>query len=309
MDRRNSGARATEPLGRDSYRAKPSGGLRERIPPPLRIAAAIGVAAFFAGLVGVGPFAGDIRAQAQPVVGADLDPSGNTATSLSAVDACRSVTGGQRLDVDVFVRDVPAIDGFQATLSYDPAVVRPVQQDVNLFLAAAGGSDVVDLSKPAPNRLGEYVVAAFDFGQNAAESGSGTVARVTFEALSPGRSPITVGDVKMVGADGEPVQPADSAGRYVGQVMSGTVAVDLPCQVPTEATPTKGQGTATTTPTSQPRVATGPSVSPQPTAEGVPAEPPGEGGFPWLPVVVAVGGAAAAGSITVILWRRIVRKP
>jgi len=277
---------------------------------PFCILAVVGAAALssLTGLIVVGPFAGDIRAQSQPVVGVDLDPSGNTSTSLGALDDCRPVARGQQFEVDVLVRDVPLIDGFQATLSYDPAVVRPVQQDVNLFLASAGGSNVVDFSKSAPGRTGEYIVAAFDFGQNAAESGSGTVARVTFEALSPGRSPITVGDVKMATADGEPVQPADSAGRYVGQVISGTVAVGLPCQVPTEAAPTEGRGMATTTPTSQPTGTTGPSASPQPTAEGVRAEPPGDGGFPRLLVVIAVGGAAAAGSITVILWRRIVRK-
>jgi hypothetical protein len=218
------------------------------------------------------------------------------------------VPQGQRFDVDVFVRDVPAIDGLQATLAYDPAILRPVEQDVNLFLASASGSNVEDFSKPAPGRTGDYIVAAFDFGQNAAESGSGTVIRVSFEALSQGRSPMTVGDVKMAGADGEPVQPADEAGRYLGQIVSGVVAVDLPCQAPPEPAPTEVQGAATTAPMSQPGSATSPSVSPEPTAEGVPVELPGDGGFPWLLVVVAVAGAAAVGSIAVILGRRIVRR-
>jgi len=272
---------------------------------PFCILAVVGAAALssLTGLIVVGPSAGDILAQAQPVVGADLDPSGNTATSLSAVDACRSVTSGQRLDVDVFVRDVPAIDGFQATLSYDAAVVRPVEQDVNLFLASASGSNVIDFSKPVPNKPGEYVVAAFDFGQNAAEGGSGAVVRVSFEAMSPGRSPITVGSVKMAGADGEPVQPADSSGRYVGQVISGAIAVDLPCEAPTQVVPTEGQETATPMPTSQPRAVTGPS--PQPTEEALRAAPPGDGGFPWLLLVVALACAAAAGGVAVVFRRRL----
>jgi hypothetical protein len=311
VDRGDRRIEATEPSGRDSCRAKHSGSPRARGLAPFCITAAIGAAIFFslAGpTIGVGPFVGDIWAQAQPVVGVDLDPSGNTSTSLSAVDACRSVTSGQRFDVDVFARDVPAIDGLQATLSYDPTILRPVEQDVNLFLASASGSDVVDFSKPAPNKPGEYVVAAFDFGQNAAESGSGAIIRVGFEALSQGRSPITVGDVKMVGADGEPVQPADTDGRYLGQVISGVVAVDLPCQVPTEPAPTEAREGPTAAPTLQPEAVTTPPASPQPTTEGAEAEPPSEGGFPWLLVVVAVGGVAAVGTVTVVLWRMVVRR-
>jgi hypothetical protein len=86
-------------------------------------------------LTGVGLFGSDVRAQAQSVVGVDVDPSGNAGRSLDAVRGCRSVPQGQRFDVDVFLRHVPLIDGFQATLAYDPAVLRPVEQDVNLFLA------------------------------------------------------------------------------------------------------------------------------------------------------------------------------
>jgi len=311
VDRGNCCIGATELPGCHSRRAKHSGSPRARVVAPFCITAAIGAAIFFSltgPIIGVGPFVGDIRAQAQPVVGVDLDPSGNTSTSLSAMDACRRVARGQRFDIDVFVRDVPAIDGLQATLSYDPAVLRPVEQDVNLFLASASGSNVVDFSKPAPGRAGDYIVAAFDFGQNAAESGFGAIIRVSFEALSQGQSSITVGDVKMVRADGEPVQPADSAGRYLGQVVSGVVAVDVPCQVPTEAAPTEGRGTPTVASTSEPEATTTLLASPQPTVEGVQAESSNEGGFPWLPVIIGLAGAAAAGSVAIVLWRRIVRK-
>jgi hypothetical protein len=301
VDRGDRRIEAAEPSGRDSRRGK----LVALSP----VVAAIVLAVFsgFSSLGAIGPSHGHVQAQARPAVGVDLVPSGNTSTSLAALDVCQQATSGQRFDVDVFVRDVPAIDGFQATLSYDPTILRPVEQDVNLFLASAAGSDVVDFSKPAPNRPGEYVVAAFDFGQNAAESGSGAIIRVGFEALSQGRSPITVGDVKMVGADGEPVQPADTDGRYLGQVISGVVAVDLPCQVLTEPAPTEAREGPTAVPTPQPEAVTTPPASPQPTVEGVQPQPANEGGFPWLLVVVVVAGLAAVGTVTVVLWRRVVR--
>jgi hypothetical protein len=256
----------------------------------------------------VGLFGGYVQAQAQPVVGVDLDPSGNTSTSLGAVGGCRPVATGQQFEVDVFVRDVPLIDGFQATLAYDPAVLRPVEQDVNLFLASASGSNVEDFSKPAPNSPDEYVVAAFDFGQNAAESGSGAVIRVSFEALSQGRSPITVGDVKMAGADGTPVQPADSTGRYQGQVIGGTVAVDLPCQVPTEAAAPEGRSTPTVTPARGPESATAPTASPQSTVVSVQPQSSSKGGLPWVPVVIGLAGAVAVGGVAVVSWRSIVHR-
>jgi hypothetical protein len=312
VDHGNRRIEATEPSGCDSHRAKRAERLREKLAALSPVAAAIVVVVFptlfLVTGVGVGLFGGHVQAQAQPVVGIDLDPSGNTATSLTDIDGCRRVAQGQRFQVDVFVRDVPAIDGVQATLSYDPTVVRAVEQDVNLFLASASGSNVVDFSKPAPAGPGQYVVAAFDFGQNAAESGSGAIIRVGFEALSQGQSPITLGDVKMVGADGQPVQPADSTGRFLGQVISGVAAVDLPCQVPTEPAPTEGREGPTAAATSEAGAVTTPRASLQPAAEGAQAGPAGGGGFPWLPVVVGVAGAAAVGSIGVLLWRRVIRR-
>jgi hypothetical protein len=99
----------------------------------------------------------------------------------------------------------------------------------------------------------------------------------------------------MAGADGEPVQPVDSTGRYLGKVISGIVAVDLPCQVPTEAAAKEGRSTPTVAPASKPESATPLTASPRPTVEGVQPQSSNKGGLPWVPIVFGPGRRSSRG--------------
>jgi len=183
---------------------------------------------------------GTARAQAVPAAGLDLDTSGNTATSLGRIDACTRVHAGTQFDVDVYVKDVPPIDGVQVTLQFDPAILRPVGYDASLFLNAAPGSNVTPLEKPAAEP-GTYMVAGFDLGQDSAESGSGAAIRITFEALRTGRSDVRVTELLMVDDGGSPVEPADEVGRFTGTVTSGVIDVDAGRDAGQTPTPRPGQ--------------------------------------------------------------------
>ena len=191
-----------------------------------------------------------VDAQTPPVVGLDLDSSGNTATSLGPIDSCTRVHAGDQFDVDVYVKDVPPIDGVQVTVRYDPAILRPVSRDVKLFLNVKPNSNVSDFQKPV-EVPGEYLVAGFDFGEGAAEPGSGAAIRITFEALAAGTSDLRATDFMMVDAGGAPVQPADAGGRFTGTVTGGGVAVDAVCGTGPAPSPQAGNtpapagGTAT----------------------------------------------------------------
>jgi len=188
---------------------------------------------------------GAARAQAVPAAGLDLDTSGNTATSLGPIDACTRVHAGAYFDVDIYVKDVPPIDGVQVTLQFDAAILRPVDYDVNLFLNVAPGSQVTRIEKPAAEP-GTYTVAGFDFGQDSAESGSGAAIRITFEALSAGRSDVRVAELLMEDGGGSSVQPADGVGRFTGAMTSGVVGVDAACDAGPEPTPQPGRTPAPT---------------------------------------------------------------
>jgi len=189
-----------------------------------------------------------VDAQAPPVVGLDLDTAGNTATSLGPIDGCTRVHAGDQFDVDVYVKDVPPIDGVQATVHYDPQLLRPVSSDVKLFLNVKAGSSVSELQKPA-QEPGAYLIAGFDLGQDSAESGSGAAIRIAFEALGAGTSDLRATDVVVIDASGAAVQPADAQKNFTGTVTGGVVAVDALCGAGPEPSP---QASNTPAPTSEP---------------------------------------------------------
>ena len=210
------------------------------------------------------PAADRAGGQSLPAIGIDADPAGNTGTSLGPIDACRRVEGVEPFAVDIFVRDVPNIDGIQVTLAYNAAILRPLGQEVHLFLASSAGSNVLDFSTPATGATGEYIAAAFDFGQNASEAGTGAAIRIQFEALQRGVSTLAVRGVIVITADGSPMQPADAAGFYTGSLASAAVGVDTACQPPPTSPPT---GSSTETGPA------GPARSPSPGALATPVAP------------------------------------
>ena len=204
---------------------------------------------------------GAARAQAAPVVGLDLDAAGNTATSLGPIDSCTRVHAGDQFDVDVYVKDVPPIDGVQATVHYDPQLLRPVSSDVKLFLNVKPGSNLSGLPKPSQDP-GAYLIAGFDLGGDTAEAGSGAAIRITFEATAAGTSDLQATDVIIIDAGGAPLQPHVAGGFFTGTVTGGVVAIDAVCD--TGATPTP-EASTTAEPTSE-ASATAPSGTAVPSA-------------------------------------------
>ena len=90
-------------------------------------------------------------AQGSPftTVGIDVDPMGNTATSLGAIDPCVSVAPGQQFDIDVFLDEVPSgrdLASFNYRLHFDDTRVNIMAQDHELLLASAPGSSLSDSS-------------------------------------------------------------------------------------------------------------------------------------------------------------------
>ncbi len=109
--------------------------------------------------------------------------------------------------------------------------------DVQLLLASAPGSFVMDYSDPLPGALdtsGLYTAAAADqAGPDKAENGDGVLARVWFKAMSAGKSSLllTIPGIgpTLTGSDGLPIQPADAFGVFTGTVTGAQIYVGQDC--------------------------------------------------------------------------------
>jgi hypothetical protein len=173
---------------------------------------------------------GDEATQASPgvTIGVDADPTGNTATSLGAIQASRTVACGETFEIDLFIQDVTALWTWSVLLEYDPSVLRITGQDVQMFQAANAGSDVRDRSVGDRGLAGgwgggDYDVAAADVAEPPApDSGSGVLARLTVAAVGAGISPLNVQIPTLWG------YPLTSIS--VGSTFHAEVTVVGPCQ-------------------------------------------------------------------------------
>lgn len=119
-------------------------------------------------------------------LGYDMDPTGNTATSLGTVDRCRSVNPGEQFTVDAFINEVPAgtdLGGFNFTIGFDDTRVRLVSQDHQQLLASQPGSSLIDLSDAVPDTTSPHTAIVGDFGTGEPGPVRGVLGRYVFEAL------------------------------------------------------------------------------------------------------------------------------
>jgi hypothetical protein len=169
-------------------------------------------------------------------LGIDVDPSGNTATSLGTIDRCIDVSIGQAFDIDVFVDDIPEdrdVDGFNYLLNYDAGKLQVNACDHEMLLASEPGSYVVDVSDQVcktgpPDTDGTLVVAAADLAPAPEPGGSlGVLGRYEFEAVGSGISVLTLSPIQGFVADSWPsFIPVDEIHDGNWTPVHGIIAVD-----------------------------------------------------------------------------------
>ena len=304
------------------------------------------LAAFLAVAAGAGAIAQSEvgTAQGQPSIGIDADPSGNTATSLGAIDPCISVNKGDTFQVDIYIKDVVNLLGWEMYFHYEPSIVSITDRDVKMFLAATPGSDVLDASEGLPDIDNLHRLAAVDLAlPHAPDSGSGVLARLTLQAVGSGLSPIDVAGVDANGDgtidigplltddQGRQIGPRGPEGFFAGTITSATVAVDTACEdttpiatpMPTQTTSssspspvvpaTIGPETPATSPTSGTAGSATPGASPtQPpaSATAVDSEPNDDGESAWTSGPAIIGyvagglGALLLAAIGVLALKR-----
>jgi hypothetical protein len=140
----------------------------------------------------------------------------------AGIQLCRSVPVEATFDVDILVRDVADLAGFNLTVGIlQPWILNVVGCDVDLFLASAPGALITDLSDPLPDSDGSYVVAAVNFGPAPGASGSGVLVRLTLSTVGTGEVLLTM-DEQALG---------DSSGNPIDFTFLGIAAVEVgqPC--------------------------------------------------------------------------------
>lgn len=268
---------------------------------------------------------GAAQAESDPMVvlGIDVDPSDNTATSLGTIDQCISVSSGADFDIDVFLDKVPSprnLGGFEYRLNYDSNRLQVNAIDhgagISLILFQARGDilEVGDCSpagSPCPDTDGSLYVAVADLGGQASVEGPGSLGvlgRYSFTAIGGEGSltSLTLTDLSFGGFEpGVTPWLVDQVwdGNFTPQY--GVIAIDTPCP---EFTPAPAPtATATVPVTATPAAltatvsATATPVVPTPTEEEDSAAGPGD--MPWIAVYAVVGAVAILGVGTLALAR------
>ena len=128
----------------------------------------------------------------------DVDPAGNTATSLGPLQGCAEIAAGKTLAVDVLVDAIPSdrpMTFFEYRFNYDPKVLSVTLVDNAQLLASNGEFKPVDaFSDGVPDTDGSLLVSVSDFG-GATETGPGVLSRITVKALSTGVSSLQLESV------------------------------------------------------------------------------------------------------------------
>jgi hypothetical protein len=253
-------------------------------------------------LVGSAPGYRSAAAQQAVSLAVDADPSGNTATSLGDTDQCASLATGDSFQVDIVVRDVEDLLGWESYVIYDASILKLTDRDVRLFLAANAGSNVFDASDTPANANGRYRVAAADIADPPVpDSGSGVLARLTFDALAPGVSLIgllhrpDVGPI-LTAVGGQRIGDDNGDAYFDGSTTDAWVAVDTACPAepppqPTVAPFTPVPSTPIVIRTSSATPPTTPTPTPTPSAADGTSD--GDDGPPWA----LIGGLSGGGVV------------
>ena len=176
-----------------------------------------------------------------PIVGIDAITTGNTATSVGAIDRCVSVSPSATFYVDLFVKNVADLRGFEAQISFNDSLLQVTSRDVQYLLAATPGSSVFDFSDPtSPPSGSRYLFSASD-SLHFPETGSGVLGRLGITALGAGTSnlyatlwwPYGFSGVQLTDDDmneiGDPDPAPDGDGYFDGLVFNAMVVVGAPC--------------------------------------------------------------------------------
>jgi hypothetical protein len=193
------------------------------------------------------------------IIGIDVITTDNTKSTLGAIDQCVQVAPNATFQVDVFLNDVPAGQGFSAQdyyLDFDNTRLTAVSQDhsaATVLLAKVPGSSLWDASSIGASAFHSVVMDyAMPPSTYAEKPGDlGVLGRYTFRATGTGLTALTLSSVILGNSGGvdffaseiDEVWDASFGPQY------GLVAIGVPCPGVTPAPWPTCKPTPTPTPT------------------------------------------------------------
>lgn len=207
------------------------------------------------------------RANPNQMIGLDMTPASGNSPSATGVDTCVQVAVGDSFEADVFATNVSSLTRYEFRIDFDPAILSFDKDAIeyNFLLTKDGGGALFPLTDE--DMPGRWFIAAAE--PKHPDSGSGTLARLTFKALKKGTSTISIasnpvivrpilgGNIVRIGDD-------NGDGFWDGGLSSGKVAVGASC--------------AGATPIVTPAPTQVPNTTPKPGSSSSTPAPAGSGG-------------------------------
>lgn len=117
---------------------------------------------------------------------------------------------GERLTATARISGATGLGGFELAFEFDPTVLRVESASLGDFLASTGRT--VSALDVITESAGTVVVGGYSIGSQAAATGGGTLATLTFEVLAAGEPDAALHDVLLAGADGAVTRPGVGGG-------------------------------------------------------------------------------------------------
>lgn len=139
------------------------------------------------------------------------------APTLSIVTTPNPSQVGSVVDVDVRIADAADLYGYNFSLNFDASLFRAIGVSEGAFLGSAGATDFgyVGIDNAAGNVSYVY---GFLFGPEPGATGSGSLARIQFEAIGIGRGAFSFSDLLFL----------DSASNELAVTVDAGAQADVP---------------------------------------------------------------------------------
>lgn len=166
------------------------------------------------------------------IVGLPLASALAAGTVAQLVPSTQTISTGATTTVTFHVADVENLYGYQAEITFDPAVVEVVDADggttgIQVSLGSWLSQDFV-FRNEADNSAGTILLAVSQLAPSPAVSGSGDLATITFRGLAMGVSAIRFTDLTLANMDSEVIAVTQQHAQLA--VSNGT---PLPTTTPT----------------------------------------------------------------------------
>ncbi len=185
------------------------------------------------------------QAQSVTRLGVDLISDGDADSFVGSVQGCLEVDVGDSFPIDLYIEDAQGLRAWELRFSFDHELLQIVGHDFGQFLLSTDPSGIIFPSLYEMETADRYFLAASEF-RGTPDSGSGVLARMSMQAMAPGRSTVTI--VTEPSYIAPHLTDDNGTGVFAGITSHGEVAVGEPCstsdpkpdQPPTSDSPSTG---------------------------------------------------------------------